>query len=519
MYKVLSIISIICLIILTFNHNSITTQANKPSISPSHNPSTPPSHNPSIPPSPSLQTALSKFYADPLVKSATLGFYAASISDGRVIVNENGEKSLIPASTLKTVTTATALSLLGADYRMETKLQYDGTIDANGVLQGNLYIKGGGDPTLGTQRKYIGTRYSDMLKIWTQAIKDAGITAISGQVIGDAGIFEESMASPKWLWEDLGNYYGAGPSGLSFHENQYEITFKSGKTGTTTEIIRVYPQVPSLNFINRVKAKGRGDSAYIFNSPYNNVCHIRGTIPPHRDGFTVKGVVPEPALFCAYALHDALNNSGISISEKPSTQRRQEINNVRSQQATTTIHTHYSPPLSEIAFWVNKRSINLYADHILKILAYEKTGRGTLLDGTQVITNFWESKGIDLTGFNMFDGSGLSPVNSITPQQLTQILRVFRNDPAFQVFHNTLPVCGDPGDVGFLKGFLNTPKTAQKFQAKSGYMSRNRGFAGYYTNTQGEQFAFTILLNNYACGNSAAKIRLQNLLTPLVDIQ
>lgn len=165
----------------------------------------------------------------PLLASAhndglILSLYVTDAETGKVVVNENGDMCLTPASITKLISTATALEILGPDFTFKTTLAYDGKI-TNGVLNGNIYIIGGGDPTLGST--YL--KNTAFLPKWTAEVKKLGIHTINGSIVADASIFERMPIPPGWLWEDLGNYYAAGTFGLSVYDNTLSVTMQTQK--------------------------------------------------------------------------------------------------------------------------------------------------------------------------------------------------------------------------------------------------------------------------------------------------
>lgn len=144
---------------------------------------------------------------------------ALAVSEyGDTLVNRNSGIPMVPASNMKLITTGTALESLGGGYRWETGIAYSGKIE-NGVLKGDLYIVGGADPTLGAKLGFA-EDFSLVLDRWTEMVRRAGIRKIEGFVVGDGRCMDGPMEDPTWLWEDLGTYYGAGASGLSFYENR-----------------------------------------------------------------------------------------------------------------------------------------------------------------------------------------------------------------------------------------------------------------------------------------------------------
>lgn len=177
-----------------------------------------------------------KFAADNDLKNASISFYAIDLTTNQVIAGLSPDMSLVPASTTKLITTASALEILGENTRFSTQILYTGTIDTLcKVLNGNIIIKGGGDPCLGADR--YSRHYGDFIKNWALKIKALGIDSINGRVIGDASCFTYQTTPSTWIWGDLGNYYGASPSGLSIYDNMCKVEFESGrKNGDSTFI-------------------------------------------------------------------------------------------------------------------------------------------------------------------------------------------------------------------------------------------------------------------------------------------
>lgn len=396
---------------------------------------------------------------------ATVSIYAIHMPTGKVLINENSDKSLMPSSCLKVVTTAAALDLLGAGSHFETHLEYDGEIDADGVLHGNIYIRGGGDPCLGSDRIASSLSWQKQLKEWVVAIQNSGIKAIDGSVIGDASVWETALAVPSWCWEDLGNYYGAGASALSFHENAYTLFFKPGqKVGDKTLIIRTDPAVPDLTFQNEVKTGpiGSGDQACIYGMEFSPMQYVRGTVPAGVSEFSIKGAIPDPSSFCASLLTEALEEKGIVTA----------ANNMPSKNKRSSFHKTISPTIAEIVYWTNQKSINLYAEHLLKKMGEAHGNEGSTKAGIKVVTEYWSSQGIDIGGLNMADGSGLSRKNLITTKQLVSILLKMKESKLYPIFFDSLP------------------KVSDVISAKSGSMSLAKGYAGYAAD-----IAFTIIIN------------------------
>lgn len=407
-------------------------------------------------------------------KHATVGVYAIHMKTGEVLLDHNSDKSLIPGSCIKIVTTGAALHLLGPENRFETNLEYDGYLDEEGVLHGNLYIRGGGDPCLGSDRLGSSLSLSKQIESWVQAIEQAGVHSIEGNVIGDASKWEKGNSVPSWAWEDLGNYYGSGASALSFHENTYSLFFKPGKqVGDQTTLLRTEPIIPNLVFENEVQTGpvGSGDRACIYGTEYVSQVYIRGTIPHGVNEFAIKGSIPDPSGFAAHLLAHALQEKNISILHQDLNQKKERID----------FHTTYSPNIGEIVHVTNQKSMNLYAEHLLKKMGEMDLHEGSTEAGIKAVTDFWHSQKMDMSGFNMADGSGLSRKNLITAKQLVFILQMMKNSDFFPIFFQSLPQ---------EKESIRAKTGSTPIRAKTGSMSLLKGFAGY----KGD-IAFAILVN------------------------
>ena len=270
-----------------------------------------------------LQNSIDALSRDADLRHAGLGICVIDIENGKVIAQYEKDRSLIPASSLKVVTTATTLAKLGSDFRFKTELQYDGNIDRNGTLNGNLYIKGFGDPTLGSDRFKAAMPVDQLMAEFVQAVKKAGIKKIAGKIVGDASFFSSSVNGRTWVWEDLGNYYASGAWGLNILENRFYLNFQQNpKLGHQPKIESTKPSIPNLMLINEVRSaeKKSGDNAYVFGSPYSYTRFVRGTIPVGKSTFTIKGGIPDPPFFTGYLLMEALENNDVSTSKMATSQ-------------------------------------------------------------------------------------------------------------------------------------------------------------------------------------------------------
>ena len=424
-------------------------------------------------------------------------------SGNKVLFQTEPQISLVPASIMKLVTTATALEVFGNDYQFKTTLSYSGTI-RNDTLFGDLQIKGGGDPTLGSAYFPENEKFLDE---WAKSIRNKKIKVITGNLVLDATIYESASIPSTWTWEDIGNYYGAGASGISIYDNLYRIILKSeSEAGKPTKIIGITPEIQGLNFQNEVLSSDlNSDQAYVFGSPTENKRIIRGTIPKNQGNFSIKASIPHPAALLANEFRKKLSASGIAVSGET----KHEKTKMESSDQLSVI---LSPPLREIIKVTNYESVNLFAEHLLKHLAFKQYGLGSTKDGCKFVVQFWKDKALDMTGFFLNDGSGLSRFNSITSSQMVFILNYMKNESEHSNdFIQSLPTAGH----GTLTVFRNENFPDQRLRAKSGSMTRVRCYAGYLKTDSGRQLSYSIMLNNFSCTQREAAKKIEELLVEL----
>ena len=463
-----------------------------------------------------VRSAIQEMIADEELKNASIGFYAWDLDSNKIISGISSNKSLVPASTMKLITTATALEMMGPNKRFATTIKYSGEIDTNCVLNGNIYIIGGGDPCLGSPR--YTKHYGNFMDKWATAILNLGIDSINGRVIADATIFSEQMIPPTWIWGDLGNYYGAGPSGVSIYDNLCQLTLTSGKKGDSTVISCINPYVPGLNFDNDVKSMiTKKDLSYIYGAPYHNNRIIKGGIPTYQQEFEVRGSIPDPAYLAAFELDMELRQKGIKLSNTATTVRKiKATRGVVLQEKKNVIITTRSPRLSSIIQSTNKYSVNLYAEHMLNHIGYLKYKSGDVGSGTQAVQEFWKENELDIDGFYVNDGSGLSRFNAITARQMVGVLQHMYESENYRIFLNTLPVAGKSGT---LRNVGKGTAASGRVKAKSGYMTRVRSYAGYVKTKNKRNIAFALIVNNYNCTPYQMKKKMEKIMIKLAEIE
>ena len=438
-----------------------------------------------------LEAAIAAMEKTDAFAHAIIGFYVVNNKTGEVVLDKNGELGLAPASTLKVVTSATAFEMLGKDFVYETKFSLDGKIN-KGIFNGELKVQPSGDPTLGSWR-WKTTGQQQVASALATALKQKDIKFVNGVVrINSEGW--ELMATPDgWIWEDVGNYYGAGARLLNWHENSYKLVLKPGKKiGDSVQMLETDPRIPAITWINEITTAkaGSGDNAVIYFPERATIAHLRGTIPAGVEKFTIRGSIPRVEPVFLTELKKYLEKNEVKLNS-----RLAPTIGLRGLAATPAaanplnempLLTIQSPELDSINYWFMRESINLYGEALLKTMAHKKKGRGETAIGVKLVNDFWKDKGIDAGAIKMHDGSGLSPANRITPHALVTVLQHASGQTWFPSFYNALPL-------------------QNNIKMKSGYISGVRSYAGYIKSKTGEEYSFAFIINNF--DGSAASVR------------
>lgn len=450
---------------------------------------------------------LNHFLSDKSVKNAAVSICVSNVETGAVLLDKNADMSITPASTLKIITSATAHEVFGKDYCFETKLSYSGEI-IDSTLFGNLLITAGGDPSLGSAYVF-GSNKNDFLFEWAQKIKLLGIDTIYGNIIVDQSIYSDQDVPQTWIWEDLGNYFGAAAQGIAMYDNTFRIVFRADSIeGKETEIIRTEPFIPKLIIKNEVVASNDNrDRAFIFGSPFDSYRIIRGTIPKGKEEYRIKASIPNPADVLAFELKNTLAFNGVFIICDT---LNCKFINATHQTSDSLFFIYKSPPLYEIIKMLNNESINLFAEHLCKHIGLKMLNDGSTQSGIKAIKSFWKEKGVDTKFMYLADGSGLSRANAISAKTLIEVLTYMNKESTnFELFRNSLPLTGLEGTQkyyfqnSFLKG---------KARAKSGSMTRVRSFSGYMTTKNGTPIAFAVIVNNFNCESFDMATKMEKLM-------
>ena len=456
--------------------------------------------------------------AEPL-KGAVVGIMVQDMS-GHVVAQREAGRRMVPASNLKLITTGTALHALGPDFRFETSLGYTGEIDADGTLHGDVYIVGGGDPTIGVIDT-VAVKPDALFWRWKSLLKDAGISRIDGRVIGDGRAYEGHLENQSWSYDDTGTYYGAGCNALSFYENAIDYAVSAGVEGEPVKVTQRYPDTPWMHFGNLTSTgpKGTGNSLYLYTTDLAPYAEMRGTFAVDRKQKLEHFANKYGALTCAYYFWQNLRSTGWTVSggyadiDRGGYVRGRDFVPADKAGTPKLVGKSESPVLSRIVRQTNVLSDNFYAEAIFRQMGEKATGIAVYDSCRVAVADVLEDLVPGgLEGLRLEDGSGLSRLNTVSPTFLASFLRSMTRSRGFNAFLASLPKPGE-GTVATLLPKLPAEKKA-RVRVKSGSMDGVLCYSGYILDESGNpKFVFSLMVN----GATAKTAVLRDTLGTLIE--
>ena len=441
------------------------------------------------------------------MKHATVALEISQLSSSpaqspTVLYSFDNERAMQPASIMKLVTTAAALSILGPELRVKTEVGFSGQI-VNGALEGDLIIKGYGNAMLASSKSNFPK--GEFANSVVNALRKEGIKSIKGNIIGDGSILTESPISTEWTWEDMGNQYASGISGLNYEDNMYEIVLDTSKPGQRPSLKSIEPHVDNLVIENQLMSKNySSDSAYVYGAPYQDTRLLLGAVPHKNPTFRVKGDVPDPAQFTASRIKTELIKNGIEVEGEALSHRT-----IKVPQTNKIIYTHNSENLSFVVKQTNLYSVNLFAEMLLRQIALTK-GNGSEIEGINAIYAFLKSLKIDTEGIKIYDGCGLAPADRVTAHFMVTLLsKMYQNKD----FYNSLPVAGKTGTI---RTFLKNTKLEGKARLKTGTTKNVISYSGYIESDDGKTYVVSIIVNNHTCHSAIVRKNIEKMLLLLI---
>ncbi len=457
-----------------------------------------------------LRKELDKIFSDPSFNNSFWGVMVKSLKTGETIYRRNSEKLMHPASIIKLFTTAAAFDILGKDFRYETVLLANGTIE-KGVLRGDLILKGSGDPTFAN--KFCGGDSKKLFELWADTLIAKGVWAIEGNVIGDDRQFDNNRYGKGWNNELNSQWFSAPSGAISFNENIVEIKVSPTKRNFPADII-ISPNTSYVVMNPKVVTVDKETSTDITTTrDYNsNVITITGRIKENSNTFTDYVSIDDPTTFTMTVLKEVFENKGIKISGGVFS-----INNYSKripEENLFPLYKHTSISLTSIINEINKNSNNFFAEQLLRTIGLEIYNLGSAENGIKALRELLDEANISPDDLVMVDGSGISLFNLVSPKQIVALLSYMYNYGNFKDFKASLPIAGVDGTLA--DRMSNTIAEGKVF-AKSGYNTHASSLSGYIRTEMGELLAFSILLNNYLVPTSLANYIQDNACIKMVN--
>jgi serine-type D-Ala-D-Ala carboxypeptidase/endopeptidase (penicillin-binding protein 4) len=456
-----------------------------------------------------LAAVVAHVLAAPAFDRATTAFVARSLATGETLYQHNGGVWLVPASTMKVLTTVAAADRLGWGYRFETRLVAMGPV-VNGTLRGDLLVVGTGDPTINPRHPERMTAFDE----WARALAAKGIRHIAGHVVGDDTAFEEPGVGIGWAWDDLVLGYGAAYGALQFNDNEAEVTMGPGTTPGAPPVVYVSPSNHGLLLdVQAVTAaEGTPSSLVVARVPGTRFLDVTGRAPLGTAPVSDMVAVANPTLFFAAELRATLVRHGIVVD---GTAVDLDEHDERPRAADgTTLLVDLSPPLSAIVQPMLQWSRNSYAETL--VTALDAVPPASAGEGLAVLRNTLAALGVAPESYHVRDGSGLSRNDYVSANALVDTLTAAWTRPDLRgPLLAALPEAGRPGT--FSRRLADTP-AAGRVHAKTGSMSNVRSLAGYVTTAADEPVVFAFISNGFDVRGSEIDARVDELILALVTL-
>lgn len=434
--------------------------------------------------SPGLRAAIDGVIGNAGANTAIWGIHVADARTGETLYARNANVPLMPASNQKILTTLGALEFLGADYRYRTRLYFNGRVRGT-VLDGDLIIRGSGDPSFGS-RHMPG---ADPLREWARKLAEMGVTEVRGRIIGDDDIFDGQIYSEGWDIDYVMNQanigLGVSIGGLSYNDNVVLLRMRSSRPGNPPDV-EVTPS-DYLHIDNRLTTANRTRGILV--NPHRvlgqETVRLTGSVPRTYEG-SVFMPVTNATLFTVHTFARFLQREGISVSSE--IVEVDQLERKPSYDGEDPLFVHFSPPMSEILHLINKRSNNFYAEQVFRTFAYAGSASG----GERRLKARMSQIGIPTAGVSIRDGSGLSRKDLIPPSAMSMVMQHMLSQPYAQAFLDSMPEAGEGGST------MRYRLGGASLRAKTGSLEYVRALCGVARTNDGREVVFTVFANNYS---------------------
>ncbi len=413
------------------------------------------------------------------------GIEVRSLDSGKTLYALNAERAFQPASTLKLATTAAALLVFGPEARLRTTVETAARLDGQGRILGDVFLVGRGDPNL-SARSSPG-RPTAAFEALADALAAAGVHRIEGRLVGYEGLFGGERRGHDWTWEDLVWGYGAPVSALSFNDNGVELQLRAGEQSGDPAVLEVAPRSPLVTVVSTVTSAEAGVPQDVRLEKDGATTRLSGRLPL-GGRWSGRIAVDDPALFATTAFSAVLEARGVALVGGALASRAPLPPGLR------VLAAHDGLPMGEMIRIVNKESLNLHAEMLLRLLGLRLKGEGSAEKGAEAVVETLAGLGVSTVGWQLSDGCGLARSDLVTPRGLADLLAAMDRHPLAAAFRDSLPVAGVDGT---LETRLRGTPAERRIVAKTGTLALASALAGYATTRRGERLAFVIMLNNH----------------------
>ena len=416
-----------------------------------------------------LQNGITNLEKNPQFKHAILSMYVVDSKTGKVVFDKNSEVGLAPASCQKVITSVSAFELLGKGYRYATKFY-------SADSQSEIIILPSGDPSFGSWR-FNSTKPELIINKTLSLIKNLKPREVFSLQFANTNWSMQTIPD-GWVWEDIGNYYGAGSGKFNWKENQFTINLqaKIEKNKDTSITYLTNSTIPIEFNTNELKAdfSTNDDNAYVYFPENVTMPYIKGSFPTRTNSFKISAAQRAPFNEFISTFYPMLKAEGIILAPTftPMYKMAYDFKSLK------LLYTYESPSFDSLNYWFLKKSINLYGESFVKTIAYEEKKWGDTDTGLSIIKYFWKQRGVEPSAINIIDGSGLSPANRITTNALVTVMQFAKKQTWFSSFYNALP------EMNGIK-------------MKDGYISGVRSYTGYVKSKSGTDYTFAFIVNNF----------------------
>lgn len=436
---------------------------------------------------PALDTALTKLLSR--ANSGDWGVIVVSLSRGDTLFGRNPDVGLLPASTMKVFTSAMALDYLGPQHQFETQVLREGSVDSDGVLRGDLILRGAGDPSLGAP---FG---ADPMRMLARDVASSGIKRVTGAIIGDGSAFDGRRIPDGWRSRYLGASYAARVSALSYNENLVHLTVRANAGKAE---VSLWPTISGLPVSSSVTVRpgSRSASISVRQDATTGAFRITGWVGSASPTRGYSYTIENPELFAAAAFRAALLAEGVAVDGAV---RERAV-------APGAIRVAGLPSrtLADLITQMNGESNNHFAELLFRNVAASTGTIGSADTGNAILHSFLSEK-VRTPVSNIFvaDGSGLSTLDRVTPRALVSVLEYSSKAPWASVFQSSLPVAGR---TETLRGRMRGTPAQDRLRAKTGSTGEVTSLGGYVTTSAGEELAFAFIYNGSALARAKETI-------------